>query len=85
MADGAYPRPGTCQPTVTATAFSRRAPLSCSQLDQTPIAQAEGIAASIAPIRAKYKTPSKSNGGTLPLCRIIDALFDPRAVLKSSA
>ena len=56
-----------------------------SQLDQTPIAPAKGIAASIAPIRAKYKTPSKSNGGTLPLCRIIDALFDPRAVLKSSA
>jgi hypothetical protein len=28
---------------------------------------------------------SQCNGGTLPLCRIIDALFDPRAVLKSSA
>jgi hypothetical protein len=35
--------------------------------------------------RALETMASQCNGGTLTLCRIIDALFDPRAVLKSSA
>ena len=33
----------------------------------------------------KIQNSEQNASGTLPLCRIIDALFDPRAVLKSSA
>jgi MerR family mercuric resistance operon transcriptional regulator len=62
---------------------------TCAQVEALAREHVRGIERKISDLRklkrALETMASQCNGGTVPVCPIIDALFDPRTVLNSSA